>query len=127
MRPTAIMMLVGCTAGAIRLVGADAKPGDAERGRVVFNQCVVCHSTNPQDVPNPGPDLHGVVGRPAGSVPGFRYSRALRNARRSWKETTLDAFIADPQAAVPGNNMPFPGIVEETQRRDLIAYLKILK
>ena len=129
MRPTAIMMFLCCTTGAIRLLGtgAEEKRGDAERGRVVFNQCVVCHSERAGDVPNPGPDLRGVVGRPAGSVPGFRYSRALRNARRPWTETTLDAFIADPQAAVPGNTMPFPGIVEETQRRDLIAYLKILK
>ena len=127
MRPTAIMMLAGCITGAIPLAGVDAIPADAGRGRVVFNQCVVCHSTNPQDVPNPGPDLRGVIGRPAGSLPGFRYSRALRNARRSWTETTLDAFIADPQAAVPGNTMPFPGIVEETQRRDLIAYLKTLQ
>ena len=130
MRPTAIMMFLCCTTGAIRLLGAggEGKPGDAERGRVVFSQCVVCHSTSATaEVPNPGPDLRGVAGRPAGSVPGFRYSRALRNARRPWTETTLDAFIADPQAAVPGNTMPFPGIVEETQRRDLIAYLKILK
>ena len=121
------MLLAGYLAGAVPPAGAEMKPGDAERGRVVFNQCVVCHSSSPQDVPNPGPDLRGMVGRPAGSVPGFRYSRALRNARRSWTDATLDSFIADPQAAVPGNTMPFPGLPEETDRRNLIAYLKTLK
>jgi len=128
MRPTAVMILVFCTTAAVRSSGADQKRGDVERGRVVFNQCVVCHgkSATPE-VPNPGPDLRGVIGRAAGSVPGYRYSRALRNARRTWTEATLDTFLADPQAALPGNTMPFPGVTEETQRRDLIAYLEILK
>jgi len=127
---TAIALL-HCGAGVLRLTGTDretaTETGDAIRGREVFNQCMVCHSERATDVPNPGPDLRGIVGRPAGSVPGYRYSRALRNARRSWTDFTLDAFIADPQAALPGNTMPFPGIADETERRDLIAYLKTLK
>jgi cytochrome c len=105
----------------------DDQPGDVSRGQVVFNQCAVCHDTHAATAPNPGPDLHGVVGRRAGSLPGYRYSRAMRNARRSWTEAALDAYIADPQTAVPGNTMPFPGIADATQRRDLIAYLKTLK
>ena len=126
MRSTAILLLVFCATAAIRLTGAEEKPGDPGRGRVIFNQCVACHVPNPADVPNPGPDLRGVIGRPAGSVPGYRYSRALRNARRTWTGMAMDAFLADPQAAVPGNTMPFPGIPDENQRRDLIAYLKTL-
>lgn len=126
-----LIALLYCGAGALRLPGTDQDAtkvtGDAIRGRVVFNQCMVCHSERATDVPNPGPDLRGIVGRPAGSVPGYRYSRALRNARRSWTDVTLDAFIADPQSSVPGNTMPFPGIADEAQRRDLIAYLKTLK
>lgn len=128
MRPTAVMFLVFCTTAAARSSGADQKPGDVERGRVVFNQCVLCHgATATAEVPNSGPDLLGVMGRAAGSVPGYRYSRALRNARLIWTEETLDAFLADPQVAVPGNTMPFPGMAEETQRRDLIVYLRTLK
>lgn len=122
----AILRLVFCAAAAIRLTGAEGMPGDPGRGRVIFNQCAACHTPDPADVPNPGPDLRGVIGRPAGSVPGYRYSRALRNARRTWTETTIDPFLADPQAAVPGNTMPFPGIPDASQRRDLIAYLKTL-
>lgn len=130
MRPTAIMMFLCCTTDAIRLFGAggEGKPGEAERGRVVFSQCVVCHGTSATaEVPNPGPDLRGVIGRPAGGVPGFRYSRALRNARRTWTEATLDVFLADPQATVPGNTMPYPGLPDEAQRRDLLLYLATLK
>lgn len=101
--------------------------GDAERGRKVFAVCAACHREASTEVPNPGPDLHGVFNRPAGSVPGFRYSRALRNAKRTWTDAALDTYLADPQAAIPGNTMPFPGIPDEAQRRDLIAYLKTLK
>jgi cytochrome c len=127
MKSTGPLLLVVCIAAAGRLLGVEEITGDTARGREIFNQCLACHAPDPADVPNPGPDLRGVIGRPAGSVPGYRYSRALRSARRIWTETSLDAFLADPQAAVPGNTMPFPGISEEAQRRDLIAYLKSLQ
>ncbi len=130
MRPSACLILIlSCSAGAFQLSGADpaATSGDPARGLVLYNQCAVCHRDRATDVPNPGPELRGVVGRQAAGLPGYRYSRALRNLRRPWTEAELDAFIADPQAAVPGNTMPFPGMTEESQRRDLIAYLKTLK
>lgn len=127
MKSTGSLLLVVCIAAASRLLGAEEITGDTARGRKIFNQCLACHSPDPADVPNPGPDLRGVIGRPAGSVPGYRYSRALRSARRIWTVTSLDSFLADPQAAVPGNTMPFPGIPEENQRHDLIAYLRSLQ
>jgi len=130
MRQTVVTAFLFCALGGARLAGADPdeKSAIVERGRVVFGQCVVCHGERAaDDVPNPGPDLRGIVGRPTGSVPGYRYSRALRNAKRVWTEVRLDEFIADPQTALPGNTMPFHGIADETQRRDLIAYLKTLK
>lgn len=129
MRTAAIAPWVAFTAGVLRLSGAEPglTTGDAVRGLTVFNQCAVCHGDRATDTPNPGPDLRGVVGRPAGSVPGYRYSRALRNARRVWTEAALDAFIADPQANLPGNTMPYPGLPDESERRDLLAYLKTLK
>ena len=111
---------------AIGTAAAQAgEQASAERGRTVFGQCAVCHAPT-GDVPNPGPPLKGLIGRAAGSVRGFRYSRAMRNARRVWTEATLDAYLADPQAAVPGNTMPFPGLPDAAQRRDLIAYLETL-
>jgi cytochrome c len=68
-----------------------------------------------------------LIGRKAGSVPGFRYSRALKNANLVWNDATLDAYLAEPQTAVPGNTMPFPGLPDAMQRFALIAYLKTLK
>jgi cytochrome c len=124
----AIIVLLGAVDGIYgAATGSESKPVDADRGRAVFAVCAACHREATAGVPNPGPDLRGVFGRAAGSVPGYRYSRALRNAKRIWDETTLGNFIADPQAAVPGNTMPFPGLPDDAQRRDLVAFLKTLK
>jgi cytochrome c len=96
------------------------------RGREQFAACAVCHTAN-KDIPNAGPELRGIIGRAMGTYPGFRYSRAMRTAKRGWTVEALDEFLADPQAALPGNTMPFPGIPDEKQRHALIAYLKSLK
>ena len=102
-----------------------AKDPNVENGRKLFAACAACHAS---DLPTrTGPDLRGVVGRKAGAVSGFRYSRAIQKAKIVWDDPTLDAFLAEPQVALPGNTMPFPGIPDETARRDLIAYLKTLK
>ena len=121
-----LIIFLGLT-GAAQAAGAESSPADAERGRKIFATCAACHRDAAEEVPNPGPNLQGVFGRPAASVPGFRYSRALRNARRTWTEENLFEFLGDPQAALPGNTMPFPGLPDEAQRRDLIAYLKTLQ
>lgn len=90
-----------------------------------FAACAACHG--PAAVTNPGPDLRGVVGRPPGRAPGYRYSRAMRNARLVWDAATLDAFLANPQAVVPGTTMPFAGEPDASRRADIIAALSALK
>ncbi|MBL9216545.1 MAG: c-type cytochrome [Opitutaceae bacterium] len=102
----------------------DAAP-DPVRGQKVYAACAACHGPGP--MVKTGPALEGVAGRRAGTVPGFRYSRALKNSRLTWDDATLDAFLADPQARVPGNAMPYPGLPDPAQRADLIAYLKNLQ
>jgi len=97
----------------------------SENGRKLFATCAACHA--PNQVTSTGPDLRGVFGRKSGSVPGFRYSRALKNTKFIWDEVRLDAYLAEPQVAVPGNAMPFPGLPKATERQDLIAYLKTVK
>ena len=98
---------------------------DLDNGRRLYAACAACHS--PEAQPTAGPTLTGGVGRRAGTVPGFRYSRALKNARTTWDSSTLDSFLADPQTALPGNAMPFPGLPDSKERADVIAYLKTLK
>jgi cytochrome c len=99
--------------------------GDAAKGEHEYAKCALCHAKDKTN--GIGPGLFGVVGRHAGSVPGFGYSQAMKNSNIVWDEKSLDAFIMAPQKAVPGNTMPFPGIPDQEERNDLIAYLEMLK
>jgi cytochrome c len=104
-----------------------AHAADAEAGAKIFKaQCSACHS--PLQGKNlVGPSLFGVVGRTSGEVPGFRYSAANKAAHVTWDPQTLDVYLANPKAKVPGTIMPYAGLKSATQRADLIAYLETLK
>lgn len=95
--------------------------GDALRGRDIFEKrCTGCHAME-QD--REGPRLRGVFGRTSGGVPGFDYSPALAKAHIVWNQTTLEQWLADPDALVPGNNMEFH-VAKPQERQDLIRFLK---
>ncbi|HEY6578071.1 MAG TPA: cytochrome c family protein [Rhizomicrobium sp.] len=118
-----------CAAGVILAMGAPRAyaAGNAATGAVLFNRCYICHS-NTKGAPNRmGPNLFGVVGRKAGSYPGFSYSAAMTKAGFVWTQSRLAAYLADPQKLVPGNAMPMAGIQNPQQRVDLAAYLATLK
>jgi cytochrome c len=101
-----------------------AAAGDSEAGAQVFRTCAACHTLEP-GAHRTGPSLAGVFGRKAGMAEGFhRYSDALRSADLVWRENTLNRFLADPQAFLPGNRMTFPGIADAQGRADVIAYLQ---
>ena len=107
-------------------LGGAARAADADAGKRVFNKCAVCHS--PAAGKNGvGPSLHGVVGRKSGTAPGFNYSEAMKSANKTWDEATLDTYLTDPKAAVPGNKMVFPGLPNAEDRANVIAYLATLK
>ena len=97
--------------------------GDAARGEQRYEDCVACHKLEPS-AHNVGPSLFGVLGRKAGELADFRYSPALKRSGITWTAQTLDAFIADPQKAVPANRMPYAGMPDAADRADLIAYLQ---
>lgn len=98
--------------------------GDAERGRKAFRVCVACHSVK-KGAHRTGPSLANIWGRKAGTIEGFRrYSKALKQANIIWNEHSLDAWLANPRGYLPGNRMTFRGLSDETQRRDLIAFLR---
>jgi cytochrome c len=97
--------------------------GDAARGEQKFVECGACHSLKP-GVAMVGPSLSGLFGRKAGSLTDFRYSPAMRRSGITWDAQALDAFLADPQKAVPANRMPYAGLTDAAARADLVAYLE---
>src|SRR5262245_56031028 len=101
--------------------------GDAARGERVFQRCYACHSVDPDETANlQGPSLFQVLGRPAARVAGFEFSDAMKAkgaAGLIWTPEALDAFIADPEAFVPGTLMALPPLRREQDRADLVAYL----
>lgn len=104
---------------------APASPQVAEGAHVFQNTCRPCHiAAVAQNLV--GPTLHGVVGRKAGTAPDFNYSDAMRHSGLTWTEDNLARYIANPQAVVPGNHMPFAGLKDPQQVQALIAYLKAL-
>jgi cytochrome c len=97
--------------------------GDVARGEGLFKDCAACHRLE-AGANEVGPSLHGIFSRKAGELGDFRYSPAMKRSGIVWTVETLDKFIADPQAAVPANRMPYAGLSNATDRADLVAYLQ---
>lgn len=98
---------------------------DPHRGAKIYGACAACHSLEP-NLHLTGPSLDGLWGKKAASVANFpRYSSALREQGFSWDEVSLNAWLTDPQAFVPGTYMTFRGINDDSVRGDLVAFLKI--
>ena len=117
-----IIPAIGLTLAAAG--AASAQPaGDPAKGEQVFKRCQACHVVN-QPTNRVGPHLVGVIGRKSGSVEGFKYSDAMKNADITWDEAQLDKYLENPKADIPGNRMAFPGLKKPEERADVIAYLK---
>jgi len=102
--------------------------GDPAEGKRVFNRvCAACHTDQANGPRRLGPTLFGVVGRKAGSVPGYRYSDANKKSGITWTPDVLDVYLKDPRARVPGTLMAFAGLKNDTERQNVIAYLETLK
>lgn len=92
---------------------------------VAWSQCQMCHSTE-EGKNGLGPSLAGIVGREAGTVPGFAYSPANRDSAVTWTEETLDPYLENPRTYMPGNRMSYAGLKNAEQRAELIAWLKTI-
>jgi cytochrome c len=112
--------------GLAVMVGSvqSASAADAEAGEKVFRKCKACHTIEEGGKNRVGPNLHGVVGRAAGSVDGFKYSDVMKNSGLTWDEATLDEYLENPRKMLKGNKMAFPGLRKEEDRANVIAYLK---
>lgn len=100
--------------------------GDAAKGEKVFKKCQACHAVGEGAENKVGPVLNGVIGRTAGTLPGFTYSDAMIAAGQSgvaWTNEELNIYLTNPKELVPGTKMSFAGLKKEEDRADVIAYL----
>ena len=109
------------------LLASQAQAADAKKGAAVFQRCAICHSNTKGAGAKIGPNLFGVVGRKAGTMPDFPYSAAMKGSGITWTPDKLTAYIEHPQVVVPGNRMAFAGITRPAEAEDLVAYLDTLK
>ena len=111
-------------ASIVLVSAAGASAQDAAAGEKVFLKCKACHQVGENAKNAVGPVLNGVVGRHSGSVEGYNYSEANKNSGLTWDEATLKEYLKNPKAKVPGTKMVFPGLPNEADIDNVIAYLK---
>ena len=115
------VVLAAAAAGILMALPAQA--GDAKAGEKVFRKCKSCHYVD-QEKNKTGPHLVNIIGRAAGSVDGFKYSKAMKDSGLTWDEATLAEFLKKPKAYLKGTKMAFAGLSKDKEIDDLIAYLK---
>jgi len=97
---------------------------DLAAGATTFKKCAICHDIGETAKNKVGPELNGIDGRSSGSAPGYNYSDANKKSGITWNEAAFMEYIKDPRAKIPGTKMIFPGIKNETEAKDLWAYLR---
>jgi cytochrome c len=121
-----LALVAGIAAMAATMPSARAD-GDAQAGEALFKKtCMICHTTE-VGKNKIGPSLSGVVGRHSASIADFAYSDAMKKADKTWDDQTLDTYLTNPRALVPGTKMIFVGFKNEQDRQNVIAYLNTLK
>jgi cytochrome c len=121
MRLLPFILLAALVAAAPPARADDPLPaGDPARGAHIYERCGACHSL---DRNRTGPRHCGLFGRKAGSVPGFHYSKAMKQSGIVWSRETLDRFLENPRKDIPGTAMTYAGIKDAQERADVIAYL----
>lgn len=111
------------TAALLFAMAVPASAQSAAQGEKIFVVCRACHEIGPGAKDSVGPVLNGVVGRKAGTYPGFDYSSANKNSGITWTKEELAKYLANPQQVVPGTKMIFPGLHNPQQVQDVIAFL----
>lgn len=97
---------------------------DAEAGGKIFNQCRTCHQIGETAKNGVGPQLNGLFGRKAGSIADYNYSAAYKSLDKVWSPENFTVYIKDPRGVTPGTKMVYPGLKDEAQIANLIAFLK---
>ena len=115
------LLAVAMIAAVPSLAVADV---DLKKGKKVFRKCKACHAVGEKAKNKVGPQLNGVVGRKAGTIEGYKYSKAMLASGLTWDDVTLDKYLTKPKDLVKGTKMIFSGLKKEKQRANLIGYLK---
>jgi cytochrome c len=113
-----------CAAVVLMVSAGGAFAQDAAAGEKVFVVCKACHQIGEGAKNAVGPVLNGVIGRKAGTYPGYTYSPANSGSGLTWDEATFREYIKDPKAKVPGTKMIFAGLKDEQKVNDLLAFLQ---
>lgn len=119
----ALPLMAALTLAAATTWAEEENSCNAAQGKRVFNKCQACHSTE-AGVQLMGPSLASIWGQEAGSANQYSFSAAMKEATFVWNDITLDAFLKQPSAFIPGTSMPFGGIKRESDRQAVICYLK---
>ncbi|XP_011862362.1 PREDICTED: cytochrome c-like [Vollenhovia emeryi] len=102
--------------------------GDVTNGKKLFMKlCVSCHTTEKDGKHKIGPNLHGIMGKTCGTIPGFNFTETMKEKAIIWDEKTLNDYLEFPHKFLPGTTMAFYGVKKAKDRRDLIAFLTTLK
>lgn len=108
-------------------IGTAQAEGDAEKGKRVFNKCKACHMVGENAKKRVGPPLNNIIGAKAGVQEGYNYSKAMKKAGEEglvWDDEKLSAYLKKPKDVVPKGKMAFPGLKKDSDRENVIAYLK---
>jgi len=119
----AALVAVAAPASADSDLDARLAAANLKRGQLLYMACKACHDVEAGLPHKVGPNLHGMFGRKAGTAEGFRYTDALVKSGIVWTPGTLDSWLKQPGALVPGNGMAFAGIANDADRASLIAWL----
>jgi cytochrome c len=109
---------------AVSFLSVPSRAQDLAAGETSFKKCQACHSIGENAANKIGPVLNGLEGRKTGTVAGYDYSEANKNAAIVWDDSTFKDYIQNPTAKIPGTKMIFAGIRNEKEISDLWAYLK---
>jgi len=119
-----VQILLGAAAMVVALSAGNAFAADLAKGEKVYKKCKACHTLDAGGKNKIGPNLNGVFGRVSGTMEGFKFSKAMKEAAVTWDEKTMDQFLTKPKKMIKKTKMSFAGLKKESDRANLIAYLK---